>query len=213
MIKNDLEKYYVKDILEVACGVGHMMAVLEEQGYGVTGLDLSEEMLKIARTRIKGELVNQDMRGIELERVFDAVLCLGSSFTYMKREEDVDNALRCFNNCLRDGGILIFDNFNASRFDVSSHGKWEENVFCFDGLKIRRFVRSSCWNDKDLTWRVDWKYLIEKGVETTEVHDNAELRAFHESYLRDKLSQHGFNVLRLLDERRLMILAQKQSSN
>ena len=57
------------------------MQILEEKGYRVTGLDLSSDMLDIARTRVKGNLIHQDMREIHLNERFDSVICFGGSFT------------------------------------------------------------------------------------------------------------------------------------
>jgi len=39
----------VRKILEVACGTGRLMSIMEDAWYEVTGLDLSNEMLSIAR--------------------------------------------------------------------------------------------------------------------------------------------------------------------
>ena len=39
------------DVLDVACGTGDMMLELLKRGCTVTGVDLSEEMLEIARTK------------------------------------------------------------------------------------------------------------------------------------------------------------------
>jgi len=66
--------------LKVGCGTGRLMAIMEENGYEVAGLDLSPEMLKIAKTRCRGELLRQDMREIRVSETFDALLCLGSGF-------------------------------------------------------------------------------------------------------------------------------------
>ena len=51
------------------------MRLMEEAGYNVTGIDLSPAMLDIARTRVKGTLVQMDMRVITLPGAYDAVLC------------------------------------------------------------------------------------------------------------------------------------------
>ncbi|MBD0386350.1 MAG: methyltransferase domain-containing protein, partial [Nostoc sp. C3-bin3] len=47
-----LQQYNIQpeaDILDLCCGTGHMVEHLIEQGYQVTGLDISEGMLQYAR--------------------------------------------------------------------------------------------------------------------------------------------------------------------
>jgi len=83
VLKPVFEENHVRTILEVACGTGRLMAILESEGYNVTGVDLSGEMLALARPRVKGALIQGDMRELDFSGEFDAVLCLGSSFTYM----------------------------------------------------------------------------------------------------------------------------------
>lgn len=183
------------------------MKILEDNGYTVTGLDLSGDMLTIARTRLKGNLVQQDMRHIELDETFDAIICLGSSFTYMQRDGDVENALSSFRRHLNDDGVLIFDNFNAERFNQDRFGKWEEETQKFDELTITRRTRSSDWDLTSDTWTVDWVWRIEDKDGVREVHDSHRLKAFRYAYLREKLFEAGFNEVELLKGRRLLVKA------
>ena len=43
-----------KRVLEVACGTGSHSKILVERGYEVTGVDISDDMLRIARSKVKG---------------------------------------------------------------------------------------------------------------------------------------------------------------
>ena len=183
------------------------MKILEENGYTVTGLDLSGDMLAIARDRVKGDLVQQDMRHIKLGKTFDAVVCLGSGFTYMQRDGDVENALSSFRRHLNDGGVLIFDNFDAERFNLDRFGKWEEETQKFDELTITRRTRSRDFDPSSDTWKVDWVWRIEDEDGVREVHDSHRLKAFKYAYLREKLLEAGFNEVELLEGRRLLVKA------
>lgn len=49
-------------IVEVGCGPGRDMVWLEEQGMNVVGADLSRGMLQQARLRVRGPLLQMDMR-------------------------------------------------------------------------------------------------------------------------------------------------------
>jgi len=208
LIEPELEKRNASTILEVACGTGRLMRILEENGYTVTGLDLSGDMLAIARSRVKGDLVQQDMRRIKLDKTFDALICLGSGFTYMQRDDDVESALNSFHRHLNDDGVLIFDNFDAERFNHDRLGKWEEETHVFDGLTVTRRTRSSDW-DFSNTWTVDWVWRIEDEDSVKEVHDSQRLKAFRYTYLQKKLVEAGFRETELLRGRRLLIKAEK----
>ncbi len=183
------------------------MNILEENGYTVTGLDLSGDMLAIARSRVKGDLVQQDMRHIKLDKTFDAIICLGAGFTYMQRDDDVENALNSFRRHLNDDGVLIFDNFDAERFNHDRFGRWEEETQRFHDLTITRRTRSSDWDLTSDTWKVDWVWRIKDEDSVREVHDSHRLKAFRYTYLREKLFEAGFNEVELLEGRRLLVKA------
>ncbi|MFH0849742.1 MAG: class I SAM-dependent methyltransferase [Candidatus Bathyarchaeota archaeon] len=146
-----LEENRVQSVLEVACAAGHLMAILESEGNNVTGVDLSGEMLALARPRVKGKLIQMDMRELEFSGEFDAVLCLGSSFTYMSTDHDTSSALRGFHDALKPEGVLIFDNF-AQRFDPERYRNWRENVYRVEGATITRRSRNRDWNPETQRW-------------------------------------------------------------
>jgi len=206
-----LKKYRCHKVLEVACGAGHLMEILERNGYEVTGLDISKEMLEIAKKRCKGRLLRQDMRNIRVGEVFDALTCLGRSFTYMITDDDVEKSLKGFNRALRDGGVVIFDNFDAKNVDESYFKEWKKRVFEFDKFRITRMNKSFDYDERNNSWLVKWKYIIERNGEKESVHDQAMLRAFHETSLKKKLRKHGFSMLESFRKwGSLILIAQKK---
>jgi ubiquinone/menaquinone biosynthesis C-methylase UbiE len=112
----------VKTILDVACGTGSHAILLKKMGYDLVGVDISKEMLQIAREKVKGVgFIEGDMRKLRLNKKFDAVLCLFSSIAYNQNYDELEQTLRNFYNHLKEKGILIFDNgffketFNENR--------------------------------------------------------------------------------------------------
>ncbi|WP_206340539.1 class I SAM-dependent methyltransferase [Fuscovulum blasticum] len=69
-------------VLDLGCGSGHPVAAdLLARGFGVTGLDMSEAMLDIARAALPaGRWVQGDMRALDLGRRFHAVIAWDSFF-------------------------------------------------------------------------------------------------------------------------------------
>jgi len=206
-----LEAHSCRRILEVACGTGRLMAILEEKGYEVTGLDLSREMLDIARTRCAGKLLRQDMRETRVEGTFDALLCLGRSFGYMLTDDDACRALEGFNRALRDGGILILDSIDAEITRRYQFGILREGVYEFEDMKITRRSKSSDYNETDITWFVEWEYIIENG-ERRVVRDQTRLRSYDKSHLQEMLLDKGFEIIRLIQGRELTLVARKVGS-
>ena len=103
-----------KTILDLACGEGTFAVELARRGYRVTGVDLSPEMLDLARKRAKEagvevRFIQQDMRELRLDERFDLVTCWYDSLNYLLRHEDL---VRTFANVARvliPGGLFIFD--------------------------------------------------------------------------------------------------------
>jgi len=208
-LKPILEMNRVESILEVACGTGRLMALLESGGYRVTGLDLSPEMLALARPRVNGVLVQRDMRELEFSEEFDVVLCLGSSFTYMSTDHDALKALRGFHIALKPGGILVFDNFDARRFDPERYRDWRESVYRVEGATITRRTRNRGWDSETYRWMTEWEYTIEKDGSAETVTDSGALRAFTYEQLSGFLYEAGFTGVQLLNGDRLTIKAEK----
>ena len=208
---NDLLKpYRIKTILEVACGTGRLMTILEEKGYEATGLDLSQEMLDIARKRCRGRLLRQDMRDIKVTETFDALICLGKGFAYMLTDADVEMALDSFNRVLRDGGALVFDSFDAERSRRYAFGEWRKTVFEFEDMRVTRLSRSLDYKESDSTWLAEWKYIIETEGEKHIIKDETRLRSFDRDQLKDMLVCHGFQVVDIANEQDLIFKANKR---
>jgi SAM-dependent methyltransferase len=208
LIDGLLKSHKCRRIIEVACGTGRLMAILEENGYEVAGLDLSQEMLYIARGRCRGELLRQNMRDIRVGEPFDALICMEGSFGYMLTDEDVDRALGSFNEALHDGGILIFDCFDAER-RRHDFGKWREVVFECDDVKVTKRSRSSDFKESDGTWIVDWEYVIEAEDGARVVEDRAMLRSFYKDDLVRALKEKGFQTISVLPHGNLIFQAEK----
>jgi len=209
VIAPHLEENKVTNILDVACGAGHLLQILEEHGYRCTGIDLSEDMLSHAHKRMRGKLLRQDMRRLKLRERFDAVSCLGSAFTYMRTHRDVVNALRSFYRCIKDGGILIFDCFDAEGFKIERFDRWQEETQLFDDMSITCKTMSTNWLAEDSSWDVHWIWVVEDASGIREFSDIARLRAHRYDYLASVLSDIGFRGIKRLESKRLTVLAHK----
>lgn len=99
-----------RSILDVACGTGLHLAAFAGLGFEVDGVELSEEMIDVARQRVPGVALHQgDMRTFRLGRQFDAVVCLFSAIGYMSTLDDLGTAVATMCDHLVDGGVLVVE--------------------------------------------------------------------------------------------------------
>jgi len=59
-----------KSILDVGCGTGIHMSILENIGYNCDGIDLNKEMLDIAKNRVKGNLYCSNLINFNLNKKY-----------------------------------------------------------------------------------------------------------------------------------------------
>ncbi|HXR30184.1 MAG TPA: class I SAM-dependent methyltransferase [Solirubrobacterales bacterium] len=97
-------------LLDVACGTGLHLEHFASWFAHVEGLDLNEEMLAVARTRLPDVLLHHgDMMDFELGRKFDVITCLSSAIGNMKRYVNLREAIMTMARHLKPGGILMIE--------------------------------------------------------------------------------------------------------
>lgn len=128
---------FVKDKLlgegvDLACGSGEITVRLAKAGCKMTGVDLSAEMLNVAREKARREgldirWVCQDMLSLELPHKQDFMVSVCDGFNYVPQQK-AGALLDSIHSQLKSGGVLVFD--------VSSEYKLKkilaDNLFCED---------------------------------------------------------------------------------
>lgn len=110
------------EVLDLCCGMGRHALALADFGYKVTGMDLSEVLLQEARKADVDERVtwvHGDMRRVPLQRTFDAVVNLFTSFGYFSKNEENFSVLQEIARVLKPGAPFIIDYLNPEY--VSRH--------------------------------------------------------------------------------------------
>ncbi len=115
-LANYLEVSDNMSVLDVACGRGRHAIYLNEKGYNVTGIDLSEESISVANKSANERLrfFVRDMRN-PLKYKYDLVLNLFTSFGYFETEEENKLSLLNLANALNPGGRLVIDFLNSKK--------------------------------------------------------------------------------------------------
>lgn len=105
-------------LLELACGTGRLTIPLARAGFEVVGLDLSEEMLRIARAKLKQEspevrrrvrLLHGDMTGFRVERPARLAFVPFSSIFHLHTREQRQACVGCAYEALAPGGLFLVD--------------------------------------------------------------------------------------------------------
>ena len=104
-------------VVELGCGTGNFTIEMAKRGYDIMGIDLSGDMLDIARKKTQEAGLNimyleQDMRELDLYCTAGTVVSVCDSVNYLLEDEDVVETFRLVNNFLFPKGIFIFD-FNT----------------------------------------------------------------------------------------------------
>lgn len=104
----------IKKLLDLGCGTGNHAIPLAERGYEVTGVDFSQTMLNDANMKARSKNLPidfhlEDIKKVNLNRKFDAVLMMFAVLGYQLENADVLAALKVAHNHLRQDGLLIFD--------------------------------------------------------------------------------------------------------
>ena len=99
-----------RSLLDIGCGAGGHLVHFAEFFDTVGGIELSEDMLAVARGKLPGAGLHQgDMRGFDLGREFDAVVCLFGSVGHTRDEDELRQTLRCFGRHLSAGGVVVVE--------------------------------------------------------------------------------------------------------
>ena len=106
----------VRTLLHLGCGGGRNDHTFQKH-FHVTGVDISDEMLGLAKELNPGtEYTRGDMRSLHLGKTFDSVVAL-DSVNYMKTEKEMSQLFQTAYTHLNPGGIfLTFAEENVERF-------------------------------------------------------------------------------------------------
>ncbi len=160
-----------KEVLELACGTGALAVAFAKEGFNVTALDLSEEMLMIASERAQENEVNVqfvlgDMLDLAEVGSYEAVTCFSDSICYMQDEMQVQEVFDGVYQLLEADGIFIFDVHSTYQMDevfpnYSYHYQTDDFAFLWDSYpgeeehSVEHFLTFFVKNEEGLFIRED----------------------------------------------------------
>ena len=182
------------NILDLCCGSGHVTQALIEEGYKVTGLDGSGELLKFAKANApEARFVLDDARSFRLSSDFDAVICLNDSLNHVMKLEEIQRVFQNVFLALRKGGVFLFDLNLPHKYVTSWVGSFaivERDHVCAiqthvdlekkvaDFVAAMFFQRNNQWERSDVTLYQTW-------YEVSEIIDALHQAGFKEIEVKD----------------------------
>lgn len=186
-IADELKKHGINNgalLLELGCGTGQHANLLSEYGYQVTGVDFSQSMIDIAREKNqskKQNFIQGDIRNINLDRKFDAVISLFHVFSYQTTNSDITASFETASKHLRVGGILIFDFWYAPGV-IYDPPVIREKIIEDENYRLKRLARPEIMANKNL---VNVNYSInftnKNTGDSTFIEEDHLMRYFHSS--------------------------------
>jgi SAM-dependent methyltransferase len=178
-------------LLDVGCGTGKHLEALR-QWYEVSGLDINEDLLGIARSRCPDiEFRQGDMTDFDLDRRFDVVSCLFSSIAYVKTVENLNRAMSCMARHLNPGGMLVIEpGFTPQNYRA---GKLAANFANLDDLKIAWMYTNDLEEGLSI---FDIHYLVGTPQGVTSFRERHELGLFTEAEHESAFRHVGLRVHR-----------------
>jgi ubiquinone/menaquinone biosynthesis C-methylase UbiE len=178
-----------KTLLDVACGTGTHAGLLCKY-YGIVGMDLNQNMLKVAREKHPEiHFLKGDMKSFDLNRKFDAVTCLFSAIGYMKTKAELRQAIQNLSRHLLPGGVLLVEPW----FTPEQWTLGRVSTIFVDKPDVK-IVRMSHSGKKSRVAVLEFQYLIGTSQGLEHLREHHEFGLFtHEEYM-DAFTRARLNV-------------------
>jgi SAM-dependent methyltransferase len=179
-----------RKLLDVGCGTGRHLEHLR-RSFDVEGLDVSREMLAIAKARCpemrfhRGTLVDFD-----LGRQFDVVTCLFGSIGYARTLARLRKAARCMARHLRPGGVLVVEPWVAPERFVT--GRLVFDRVDEPALKVARMYVTS---RRGAVSVFDSHYVVATPAGVEHFTERQELGLFTDAQYRSAFDDAGLSVV------------------
>ena len=106
-----------KYILDLGCGTGTHISILENLGYILTGIDDSDNMVKLSKNKVKSSIYKMNILDFHIDEKYDAIISMHSVFNHLKSNEEFEKAFANALNHLNKNGVMIIDLDNRKSND------------------------------------------------------------------------------------------------
>jgi SAM-dependent methyltransferase len=122
------------EILDLCCGTGQLARALTEQGFRVTGLDGSKEMLALTRENAPGvKFILDDARTFKLPAEYHLVVSAFDSINHVLELAEIARVFANVYAVLKNDGLFLFDLNMEAGFEANWNGCYnivEKDLVC-----------------------------------------------------------------------------------
>ena len=200
-------------VLDLACGAGRHSILFAKNGYDVTSVDLSENLLNVARKSAEELMLNiniikSDLRLLNLADRFQLIINLFTSFGYFEQDFENEKIIKIVEQQLNENAYFVLDFFNVVHLKKNlipiSYDKIEEAIIrqerTFDQGRIVKKIT-----------------VIKKNSERSYFES---VRAYSKSELSSMILKNGLKIIKIFGDysgnafdednsSRIIIIAQK----
>ena len=160
-------------------------------GFDVVGLDISVNLLRIAKTRGASVLVRSDMRFLPFKSgTFAAAVSMDNSFGYLPTEKEDEQSLAEVKRVLKTGGLFVLDVFNREKL-LKKYSAKDTSPKLYDYPSFTLQQERTVSTDGD--WLCDHWTITQRTNGQVSVF-NHKARLYTQSQLEGMLSKAGFLV-------------------
>ncbi|MGU7967451.1 class I SAM-dependent DNA methyltransferase [Streptococcus suis] len=104
------DKIDEKNIIDFMCGTGDLLEIFNSLGWKAVGVDLSEEMLGIARQKNLGiEYLNQNILDFHSQENYNLAVSTADALNHIRNVSDLEKVFLNIFKSLKPEGYFIFD--------------------------------------------------------------------------------------------------------
>lgn len=193
----DINKVNGKKILELACGTGSL-AEKFDNNYNIDALDISEEMLTIAQSKLMDKrnihFFKSDMREFNMGKKYNICISICDSLNYILEEKEIQEIFNNVYNHLSDNGLFIFDMNTEFKF------KSMEKVYV-DEVDEVFYIWENYYDEKNKINTYGVNFFIEEDNDMyRRVYEEHNEKAYDEENIIEMLKNAGFSRINVYDD-------------
>lgn len=187
-----------RSVADIACGTGNTAIPFARRGYKTFGIDISGEMLALARAKSAADnlsvtFLKQDMRHLRLPEKVDLITCFHDGLNYLLEIEDIKQTFHKVNENLLEHGAFIFD-LNAITWLSGA----DNSVTVMDDADMT-IIWESGYNKTANIWHINLTGFVREGEYYKKFSESHREKAYRPEEIASCLGDTGFMLLGSFD--------------
>lgn len=189
-----------KLLLDLACGTGEFSVAFAMKGVEVIGVDMSEDMLAVAREKTADNGLDilylcQKAEELDLYGTVDGAICCLDSLNHITDINKLSKAVKRVSLFMEEGSLFIFDlNTEYKHRNILGNNTFvmdEEEVYC---------VWQNRFDEKRLITDINLDFFLEDGDTYIRSSESFKERAYTKEQIEGILNKAGLEIQAVYDD-------------